>query len=132
MYGDDVGSGVDVEEASGDGLLITSDGVTQTVTTADEEAETTMVYNVTTSLLQTTTITTRTTTELPTLTTEEPVSQDPGKQLNQRTFLFAIDKNLKQREIYVCTLMSQKLTKRANRYIVMTGRDRRMEHLVNE
>jgi len=130
MYGDDVGSGVDVEEASGDGLLITSDGVTQTVTTADEEAETTMVYNVTTSLLQTTTITTRTTTELPTLTTEEPVSQDPGKQLNQRTFLFSIDKNLKQREIYVCTLMTQKLTKRANRYIVMTiGRDRRMEPL---
>lgn len=91
LLGDDAGSGVDVEEASGDEMstteeddvTVTTTTTTTTMMTTTTQAETTAAHE-TTSLApattssppQTTTMTTTAT--LPTLTTEEPVSGEPG------------------------------------------------------
>ena len=90
LLGDDAGSGVDIEEASGDELWTTQEDdvtvttTTRTVTTSTvmTQTETTPAHRttslapITTSPAQTTTMTTTTT--LLTLTTEGPVSGEPG------------------------------------------------------
>lgn len=91
LVGDDAGSGVDVEEASGEELMLTTgtdDNITGTTTSM-----TTMEWETTTSVMEHETMTTMsaetTTTSSPqttttnatsaTLTTEQPVSAEPGE-----------------------------------------------------
>ena len=84
LLGDDAGSGVDVDEGSGDELLTTSeDDVSGTTTKTETEAdavETTTASSTQIIITSSSTLTRTTTTNatLPTVTTEEPVSAEPG------------------------------------------------------
>jgi len=85
LLGDDAGSDVDLEEASGDELLTTvEDDVNgTTMKTGADTIGTTISTDIITSSTVTTTMTTTSTTTttnatLPTFTTEEPVSNEPG------------------------------------------------------
>jgi len=81
LLGDDAGSGVNLDEGSGDVLLTTSeDDVPGTTTKTETESDTVETTKSTQIIITSSTMTTMTTTNatLPTVTTEEPVSAEPG------------------------------------------------------